>query len=60
MVVVILHAGKFPDVRSDGAEKGLPLAAFRQLRRNVGTNGRESVHPFVDMTVTEPHRTIVA
>lgn len=60
MVVVILHAGKYPDVRPQGVEEGLPPAAFWPLRRNVGVYGRESVLPFINIIVTKPHRTIVA
>ena len=55
VVVIILHTGEFPDVRPDAAEESLSPAAFRQLWRNVCINGRESVHPLVDIIVSEHH-----
>ena len=55
VVVVILHTGESPDVRLYVAEEGLSPAAFRLLRLYIGVNGRESVHPFVNVIISKHH-----
>ena len=53
VVIMILHTGESPDVGPYISEEGLPPAYFGPLRRYVGVDGRESVHPLVNTVVTE-------
>ena len=50
VMVVTSHAGEFPGETAEGAGNGLPLACLDSLWRDVGVDGRESVHPLIDIS----------
>ena len=50
VVVMVSHAGEFPDERAKGAGDGLPFAGLDWLGWNVGANWRESIHSLVKIT----------